>query len=88
MPDIEIDEPTIFSLPRCVQCTAVKRKLTEQGVKYQEVDASQIPEALTLIKDTWGYLGAPVTYFKGKHFTGYDPDKLDDVISDYQKVAA
>jgi len=87
MPDIEIDKPTIFSLPGCVQCNAVKRKLKEKGVEYQEIDASEVPDALTLIQGTWGYKAAPVVYFKGEHFTGYDPAKVDNIISSYHSEA-
>lgn len=90
MPDIEIDKPTIFSLPGCVQCTAVKRKLKEKGVDYQEVDASEVPEAKKLIMDEWGYLRAPVTYFRGHHFGGYDPSEVDALVEAYasESVAA
>lgn len=83
MPEIDIDKPTIFSQPGCVQCTAVKRKLSEKGVEYQEVDASEVPEALALVKDEWGYQRVPVTYFQGEHFGGYDPYKVEALIEAY-----
>lgn len=86
MPDIEIDKPTIFSQPGCVQCTAVKRKLKEKGVEFQEVDASQVPEALTLLTDEWGYQRVPVTYYQGKHFGGYDPYEVDSLVDAYNAV--
>jgi glutaredoxin-like protein NrdH len=86
MPEIDIDIPTIFSLPGCVQCTAVKRKLKEKGVKFQEVDASEVPEAKALITDEWGYLRAPVTYFRGEHFGGYDPYKVEALIEAYSSA--
>lgn len=86
MPEIDIDKPTIFSLPGCVQCTAVKRKLKEKNVEFQEIDASQEPEAYTLITSEWGYLRAPVTYFQGKHFGGYNPAEVEALIDAYNSV--
>lgn len=83
MPEIDINMPTIFSQPGCVQCNAVKRKLKEKGVEYQEIDASQVPEAFALIKDEWGYQRVPVTYFQGKHFGGFNPTEVENVIAAY-----
>lgn len=86
MPEIDIDIPTIFSQPGCVQCTAVKRKLKEKGVEFQEVDASKVPEALTLLTEDWGYQRVPVTYYRGEHFGGYDPYKVDSLINAYNSA--
>lgn len=85
MPEIEIDKPTVFSKPGCGQCSAVKRKLTAAGIEYQEIDSSQNEEAKSLLTEDWGYAGVPVTYYKGEHFYGYNPDRVDDLI---QKVTA
>jgi len=87
MPEIEIDKPTIFSQPGCVQCSAVKRKLKEKNVEFQEIDASQVPEAFALVKDEWGYQRVPVTYFQGKHFGGYNPSEVDALVESYHSVS-
>ncbi len=83
MPEIEIDMPTIFSQPGCVQCNAVKRKLKERNVAFQEIDASEVPEALELIKGEWKYQRVPVTYYQGKHFGGYDPSEVEALVDSY-----
>lgn len=87
MPEIDINIPTIFSQPGCVQCSAVKRKLKEKNVEFQEIDASQVPEAFSLLTDEWGYQRVPVTYFQGKHFGGYNPSEVDALVDSYHSSA-
>lgn len=88
MPEIDNDKPTIFSQPGCVQCTAVKRKLKEKGVEVNEIDVSESQEAFKLLTEDWGYQRVPVVYFKGEHFGGFDPDRLESLVATYQAVAA
>lgn len=77
MPEIDVPKLTIFSQPRCVQCTAAKRRVEAQGIPFQIIDVTEVPEALTLIKEEWKHLAAPVLYFDGKHVAGFDPDFID-----------
>lgn len=66
---------TVYTLPACVQCDSTKRVLTRNNVEYQEVDLSQDPEALSMVREL-GYSAAPVVMAGDDHWSGFRPDKL------------
>ncbi|MBC9927366.1 glutaredoxin domain-containing protein [Leucobacter sp. cx-169] len=71
---------TIYSKPKCVQCTATERHLNDAHVEYTKIDASEDEAALARMKEL-GYLQAPVVVLpNGHHWSGYRPDHLNDVI--------
>ena len=41
---------TVYTLPACVQCDSTKRMLQRNQVDYNEVDMSQDPVALEMVK--------------------------------------
>jgi glutaredoxin-like protein NrdH len=49
---------TVYTLPACVQCDSTKRMLQRNQIEYAEVDMSQDPVALEMVK-TMGYTAAP-----------------------------
>lgn len=64
MPDV-----TVYTVPNCFDCAAVKHLLAEAGVPFREVDISQIPgsrEALAMLS---GIRSAPQVFF-GSRFIG------------------
>lgn len=72
----------VYSKPRCVQCTAVKRHLDKAGAVYDVVDIS-LPENagdFEAIK-ALDYTQAPVTFVNDDHFGGYNPDAIDDAVA-------
>lgn len=74
----------VYTAPACQQCTATKRKLTELGVAFVEVDLNDPANAAArdhLINDL-GYAAAPVVEVDGdEHWTGYRPDRLKALAS-------
>ena len=72
------EEITVYSKPSCVQCTATYRKLDENGMDYTLVDVSEDEAALARIKEL-GYLQAPVVMVDGVHWSGFRPDKIDEL---------
>lgn len=70
----------LYSLPGCVQCTAMVRKLDKHDIPYSKIDASKDPEAAEFIKGL-GYTKAPVTYVSAidgdHHWGGYDVDEIE-----------
>lgn len=71
---------TLYSSPGCVQCRPTRLSLdrlkeTSPGFDYREVDLSQDPEALDLVK-AMGYMQAPVVVTDTDHWSGFRPDKL------------
>lgn len=66
---------TVYSLPNCVQCDSTKRLLTRSEVAFEEVDLSQDPDAMAMVREL-GYTAAPVVMAGEDHWSGFRPDKL------------
>lgn len=70
--------PLVCSKPSCVQCSASYRALDSKGIDYQVVDMSQDVDALERVK-ALGYLQAPVVITDEDHWSGFRPDKIDEL---------
>ena len=66
---------TVYTLPSCVQCDSTKRMLKSIDVDYEEVDMSQVPVALEMVK-TLGYTAAPVVVSGDDHWSGFRMEKI------------
>ena len=69
---------TVYSKPACVQCSASYRALDSKGIDYKIVDMSQDVDALERVK-ALGYLQAPVVITDEDHWSGFRPDKIDEL---------
>lgn len=69
---------TVYTKPACVQCNATYRALDKKGITYQSVDISQNPEALDRLRDL-GYMQAPVVITDQDHWSGFRPDKIEEL---------
>lgn len=69
---------TVYSKPSCVQCNATYRALDAKGVAYRAVDLSADLQALETVK-AMGYLRALVVVTAVDHWSGFRPDKIDDI---------
>lgn len=68
---------TIYTSPGCMPCRFSKKRLTDLGVPFQEVDLSQDEKALEYVKSL-GYSQAPVVVTAdGDHWTGLVPERID-----------
>lgn len=75
----ESQEPvTVYSREGCVQCNATYRALDSEGIPYDVVDVTQDTAALELVKSL-GYLQAPVVIAGTDHWSGFRPDKIDEL---------
>jgi glutaredoxin-like protein NrdH len=68
----------LFTKPSCVQCTATYRALDAKGIDYDVVDLSEDAAALEQVKSL-GYLQAPVVITDEDHWSGFRPDKIDEL---------
>jgi glutaredoxin-like protein NrdH len=66
---------TVYTLPSCVQCDSTKRMLQRNDIDYEEVDMSQDPVALEMVK-TMGYTAAPVVVAGEDHWSGFRMDRI------------
>ena len=71
---------TVYTKPACVQCTATYRALDSKGIEYEVHDLSEDPAALEQVK-ALGYLQAPVVITDEDHWSGFRPDKIDELAS-------
>ncbi|HLP22446.1 MAG TPA: glutaredoxin-like protein NrdH [Microbacteriaceae bacterium] len=71
---------TVYTKPSCVQCTATYRALDSKGVEYEVIDLSEDANALETVKEL-GYLQAPVVVTDEGHWSGFRPDKIDELAS-------
>lgn len=69
---------TVYTKPGCVQCDATERALDKKEIVHQTVDISTDAEALARIK-ALGYLQAPVVVTDQDHWSGFRPDKIEEL---------
>ncbi|PQZ93636.1 NrdH-redoxin [Arthrobacter sp. MYb227] len=69
---------TVYTKPACVQCNATYRALDKKGIVYKSVDISKDPEALERVL-AMGYQQAPVVITDADHWSGFRPDKIDEL---------
>ena len=69
---------TVYTLPACVQCDSTKRMLQRNQIDYEEVDMSQDPVALEMVK-TMGYTAAPVVVAGDDNWSGFRMDRIQAI---------
>ncbi|WP_437582388.1 glutaredoxin-like protein NrdH [Paramicrobacterium sp. CJ85] len=69
---------TVYTKPSCVQCTATYRALDSKGLEYEVHDLSEDEAALEQVK-ALGYLQAPVVIADDEHWSGFRPDKINEL---------
>ncbi|MGO2660501.1 glutaredoxin-like protein NrdH [Mycetocola reblochoni] len=69
---------TVYTKPSCVQCNATYRALDSKGIEYDILDLSQDEQALEDVK-ALGYLQAPVVITGEDHWSGFRPDKIEEL---------
>lgn len=71
---------TLYTLPACVQCTTTKRFLTKENIDFSEVDLSEDTDAMEKVR-ALGYQSAPVVMAGEEHWSGFRPDKLNQLVN-------
>ena len=69
---------TIYSKPSCVQCAATTRAMDARGITYSVIDVTADTEALAYITSL-GYRQVPVVVTGAGHWSGFRPDKIDQL---------
>lgn len=69
---------TVYSKPACVQCNATARAMDKQGITYTMVDMSEDADALDRVR-AMGYMQAPVVMTDSDHWSGFRPDKIEQL---------
>ena len=76
---------TVYTKPACVQCNATYKALDKQGLDYEIVDITEVPEARDYVM-ALGYLQAPVVVAGGEHWSGFRPDRIRDIAAPRQSA--
>jgi len=69
---------TVYTKTGCVQCDATERALDKKDIAHRTIDISTDTEALARIK-ALGYLQAPVIVTDQDHWSGFRPDKIEEL---------
>lgn len=64
-----LPELTVYTVPNCLDCAAVKNLLAEAGIRYREVDISQIPDSRDALALLSGLRTVPQV-FAGSRYIG------------------
>lgn len=76
----------VWTKPACVQCTAVKRRLTEANVPFVERDLTHPDNASDLeYFQKLGYRSAPITEHGTTAVPGYAPAEIDRIIAAWRE---
>ncbi|GGO33029.1 glutaredoxin family protein [Deinococcus humi] len=76
MPDI-----TVYTVPNCADCEAVKRLLKGQGAAFTEKNVREDPAALAEMQATANVRIAPVTVIDGQVFYGFFDDQRPGILA-------
>lgn len=69
-------ETTLYTMPSCGPCQAVKHAMRARGIPFKTVDLSQDANAAHHVQSL-GYRSAPVTVAAdGSHWHGLDLDRI------------
>lgn len=71
----------IFTTPTCPWCRRAKQYLTQQGVRFREVDVTRDPSAARDLVRITGQTGVPVILVGNRPIVGFDKPQLDRLLN-------
>lgn len=75
---------TVFTKPACVQCNATYRALDKNGIPYKTVDITEDAAAYERLLEL-GYQQAPVVTAPTGDWSGFRPDKIEELAEFFAK---
>ena len=71
---------TVYTLPVCVQCDRTKKLLDREGIEYETVDLTTVPDVAADFKEE-GFLQAPIVVVGngGRRWGGFRPDLIKEL---------
>ena len=66
----------VYSMEDCVECTFVKKMLTEEGVSFEVRDITTSEEYKKEV-EKYGFLGVPVTVVGDRAVKGFNPELIE-----------
>lgn len=74
-----VEAVTVYTKPDCRQCDMTKKWLESRGIPYEVKDLLE-PANLAAAKEL-GYLSAPVIFSGEYHFSGFNPNELNNILA-------
>lgn len=71
----------MFTTPTCTYCTAAKRYLRQNKIKFREVDVSRDQAAARDMMRRAGSMGVPVLDIGGKIVRGFDKPQINALLN-------
>jgi len=71
----------VFTTPTCTYCTAAKRYLRQNHIKFREVDVSRDQSAARDMMRRSGSMGVPVLDIGGKIVRGFDKPQINALLN-------
>ncbi|QFG12864.1 NrdH-like glutaredoxin [Arthrobacter phage Mimi] len=78
---------TVFTKPACTQCNATYRALDKKGITYKTVDITKDADAYERLV-ALGYQQAPVVETSTDNWSGFRPDKIEELAQQIADSAA
>ena len=73
----------VYSMEDCVECTFVKKMLTEEGIPFEVRDITSSEENKKEV-EKYGFLGVPVTVVGDHAVKGFNPELIELIQSEKQ----
>lgn len=70
----------IYSLPTCPPCLATKAFFKENGIEFTDYDVAEDQERAREMFERSGLMSTPVIYVDGKMVSGFDKEKLMELL--------
>lgn len=71
---------TVYTKPRCKQCDLTKDVLESKGITFEVEDLRE--EGNLAAAKALGYMQAPVVVAGDKHWSGFRPDLIDELVKE------
>ncbi|HHQ44945.1 MAG TPA: NrdH-redoxin [Candidatus Altiarchaeales archaeon] len=69
-------EVKVYSTPTCPWCKKLKDWMSENGIKFEDVNVGADQNAARQMIEKSGQMGVPQTEINGKMIVGFDPDSI------------
>ena len=74
-----MNKVTVYSKTACGKCVFTKKWLESKGIPYEEKRTDLDEDARNEVIEM-GYQELPVVVVGDKHWSGYQPDKLEELV--------
>jgi glutaredoxin-like protein NrdH len=71
---------TVYTKPSCVQCEQTKKLLTKNGLEFETIDITLDQAAYDKVVGM-GFLAAPVVVTDNDSWAGFQPEKINGLVS-------